>query len=108
MVNVKSYNKIRKKDDLVVAYLNDIKGSKSKPISAEDEKELLIKYYADGTSEAEKTAIKKKIVMSHQRFLYDMANCYSNGDNNMLLELINVGTIGMYVTFDNFDITKDN
>lgn len=108
MISVKNYNKIRKKDDLVLAYLNDIKGSKSKPISPEEEKELLAKYYADGTTEAEKTDIKKKIVMSHQRFLYDMANCYSNGDNNMLLELINVGTIGMYETFDNFDITKDN
>lgn len=108
MINVKSYNKIRKKDDLVVAYLTDIKGSKSKPISPEEERDLLVKYYADGTSEAEKTEIKKKIVMSHQRFLYDMANCYSNGDNGILLELINVGTIGMYETFDNFDITKDN
>ena len=46
--------------------------------------------------------------MSHQRFLYDMANCYSNGDNSMLMELINVGTIGMYETFDNFDISKEN
>lgn len=108
MVNVKSYNKIRKKSDLVVAYLNDIKGVKSKPLTQEEEKEELEKYYAKGTSESEKIEIKKKIVMSHQRFLYDMANCYSNGDDSMLLELINIGTIGMYETFDNFDISKEN
>lgn len=108
MVNVKSYNKIRKKDDLVIAYLNDIKGAKSKPISKEEERELLEKFCAEGTTEAEKTEIKNKIVMSHQRFLYDMANCYSNGDNSMLMELINVGTLGMYETFDNFDISKEN
>ena len=108
MVNVKSYNKIRKKDDLVIAYLNDIKGAKSKPISKEEERELLEKFCAEGTTEAEKNEIKNKIVMSHQRFLYDMANCYSNGDNSMLMELINVGTLGMYETFDNFDISKEN
>lgn len=108
MVNVKSYNKIRKKDDLVIAYLNDIKGAKSKPISKEEERDLLEKFCAEGTTEAEKIEIKKKIVMSHQRFLYDMANCYSNGDNSMLMELINVGTLGMYETFDNFDISKGN
>ena len=108
MVNVKSYNKIRKKDDLVIAYLNDIKGAKSKPISKEEERALLEKFCAEGTTEAEKIEIKKKIVMSHQRFLYDMANCYSNGDNSMLMELINVGTLGMYETFDNFDISKEN
>ena len=108
MVNVKSYNKIRKKDDLVIAYLNDIKGAKSKPISKEEERDLLEKFCAEGTTEAEKIEIKKKIVMSHQRFLYDMANCYSNGDNSMLMELINVGTLGMYETFDNFDISKEN
>ena len=108
MVNVKSYNKIRKKDDLVIAYLNDIKGAKSKPISKEEERDLLEKFCAESTTEAEKIEIKKKIVMSHQRFLYDMANCYSNGDNSMLMELINVGTLGMYETFDNFDISKEN
>lgn len=108
MVNVKSYNKIRKKDDLVIAYLKDIKGSKSKPITKEEERELLEKFCAEDTTEDEKIEIKKKIVMSHQRFLYDMANCYSNGDNSMLMELINVGTIGMYETFDNFDISKEN
>jgi len=108
MVNVKSYNKIRKKDDLVIAYLNDIKGAKSKPISKEEERALLEKFCAEGTTDAEKIEIKKKIVMSHQRFLYDMANCYSNGNNSMLMELINVGTLGMYETFDNFDISKEN
>lgn len=108
MMNVKSYNKMRKKDDFVVDYLKDIKGFKSNPITAEEERELLKKYYNKDTSEAERVSIKQKIVMSHQRFLYDMASCYSNGDNMLLLELINVGTIGMYETFDNFDINKDN
>lgn len=105
---MKRYNKIKKKDDLVIAYLNDIKGAKSKPISKDEERELLEKFCAEGTTESEKTEIKNKIVMSHQRFLYDMANCYSNGDNSMLMELINVGTLGMYETFDNFDISKEN
>ena len=108
MMNVKSYNKMRKKDDFVIDYLKDIKGFKSNPITADEERELLKKYYNKDTSEAERVSIKQKIVMSHQRFLYDMASCYSNGDNMLLLELINVGTIGMYETFDNFDINKDN
>lgn len=106
--NVKNYNKIRPKDELVTLYLNDIKGQKSKPITTEEEKALLEKYYDEKTTKEDKIAIKKKIVMSHQRFLYDMANCYANGDNNLLLELIDVGTMGMYETFDNFEIEKDN
>lgn len=107
-MDVKKYKKIQKKDDLVNAYLNDIKGSKSKPISQEEEKNLLEKYYAEDTTEKERVEIRKKIVMSHQRFLYDMAKCYANDDNSLLLELISVGTLGMYDTFDKFDISKKN
>jgi len=106
MVNVKNYNKIREKNELVDAYLKDIKNYT--PLSKEEENALLKKYYEANTTEEEKIEIKKKIVLSHQRFLYDMANCYSNGDNNLMLELINIGTIGLYETFDNFDINKDN
>lgn len=107
-MDVKKNNNFNKKDDMVLAYLNDIKGSKSQPIKPEDEKALLEMYYTWDLSEDDKTEIRNTIVMSHQRFLYDMAKCYSNGNNSLMLELINVGTLGMYETFDNYDITKDN
>lgn len=107
-MNVKKFNKFTTKDYITIAYMNDIKGSESAPMSKEEEKELLEKYYSSDTTEAERIEIRKKIAMAHQRFIYDMAKCYANGDNELTMELVNVGTIGMYETFDNFDMSKDN
>lgn len=107
-MNVKKYNKIREKNDIVSAYLKDINGAISKPLTKEEEKELLEKYYSDDATEAEKIAIKKKIAMAHQRFIYDLANCYAKNNNELLMELISVGTIGFYDTFDNFDLSQGN
>lgn len=107
-MNVKKFNKFTTKDYITIAYMNDIKGSESAPLSKEEEKELLEKYYSSDTTEAERIEIRKKIAMAHQRFIYDMAKCYANGDNELTMELVNVGTIGLYETFDNFDMSKDN
>lgn len=107
-MNVKKFNRFTTKDYITIAYMNDIKGSESAPMSKEAEKELLEKYYSSDTTEAERIEIRKNIAMAHQRFIYDMAKCYANGDNEMTMELVNVGTIGLYETFDNFDMSKDN
>lgn len=107
-MNVKKFNKFTTKDYITIAYMNDIKGSESAPMSKEEEKELLEKYYSSDTTETERIEIRKKIAMAHQRFIYDMAKCYANGDNELTMELVNVGTIGLYETFDNFDMSKDN
>lgn len=107
-MNVKKFNKFTTKDYITIAYMNDIKGSESAQMSKEEEKELLEKYYSSDTTEAERIEIRKKIAMAHQRFIYDMAKCYANGDNELTMELVNVGTIGLYETFDNFDMSKDN
>lgn len=107
-MNVKKFNKFTTKDYITIAYMNDIKGSESAPMSKEEEKKLLEKYYSSDTTEAERIEIRKKIAMAHQRFIYDMAKCYANGDNELTMELVNVGTIGLYETFDNFDMSKDN
>lgn len=107
-MNVKNYNKIKEKNNIVDAYLKDIKGPKSDPLSKEKEKELLEKYYSEDTSEDEKVEIRKRIAMAHQRFIYDLASCYAKNDNDMLMELISVGTIGFYDTFDNFDLSQGN
>lgn len=107
-MNVKKFNKFTTKDYITIAYMNDIKGSESAPMSKEEEKELLEKYYSSDITEAERIEIRKKIAMAHQRFIYDMAKCYANGDNELTMELVNVGTIGLYETFDNFDMSKDN
>ena len=107
-MNVKKFNKFTTKDYITIAYMNDIKGSESAPMSKEEEKELLEKYYSSDATKAERIEIRKKIAMAHQRFIYDMAKCYANGDNELTMELVNVGTIGLYETFDNFDMSKDN
>lgn len=107
-MNVKNFNRFTTKDYATIAYMNDIKSSESAPLSKEDEKALLEKYYSSDVTEAEKIEIRKKIAMAHQRFIYDMAKCYANGDNELTMELVNVGTIGLYETFDNFDMSKDN
>lgn len=107
-MNVKNFKNFSKKDYLTIAYMNDIKGSDSVPLSKEEEKDLLEKYYSSEATESDKIEIRKKIAMGHQRFIYDMAKCYSNGDNELTMELVNVGTIGLYETFDNFDMSKDN
>ena len=107
-MNVKNFNRFTTKDYATIAYMNDIKSSESAPMSKEEEKELLEKYYSSDATESERIEIRKKIAMAHQRFIYDMAKCYANGDNEMTMELVNVGTIGLYETFDNFDMSKDN
>ena len=107
-MNVKKYNKIKEKNDIVSAYLKDINGSVSKPLSKEEEKDLLEKYYSGEATEAEKSEIRTKIAMAHQRFIYDLASCYSKNDNELLMELVSVGTIGLYDTFDNFDLSQGN
>lgn len=107
-MNVKNFKNFNKKDYLSIAYLNDIKGYKSAPMSKEEEKALLEKYYSEDITEEGRKEIRNKIVMAHQRFIYDLASCYANGDNEVTMELVNVGTLGLYETFDNFDINKDN
>lgn len=106
-MDVKKFNKIRDKDYLVSAYLKEIKGSASKPLTKEEERELLEKYYAEDTTEDDRIEIRKRICMANQRFIYDLASCYANGDNEMLMELVNVGTLGFYETFEKYDINQD-
>lgn len=107
-------------------YLSDI--NKIPLISKEREKELFIEYKASQRRlnkatknpnysleemneirkrEAElQEKIKSEVVAGNQRYLFAMARRYNN--NDILLDLVSIGTIGMYEAFDAYEPSSNN
>lgn len=81
-------------------YLNDI--SKYKIMSDHDIKRILPKAKA-----GDKKSIDK-IVNSNQRFVFSLAKRFSNGDTDLLSDLINEANIGLINSIGLFDLKKDN
>lgn len=109
--------------DSVKRYLADI--NKVKVLTAQEERDLFTKYFDakarlesvknSDMPEAEKTRIiaredalmteiRNEIILRNQRFNFAIAKRYDNGD--ILMDLVNVGTIGMYEAFQEYDINK--
>ena len=97
--------KFIQRDTLVNMYLNDIR--KEIP-DADVERENLEVYYSDESSKEEKLAARNKIVTMNQKLLYSIAKSYSNNDDDLLMDLVIVGSLGMSEAFDKYDIEKDN
>lgn len=97
--------KFIQRDTLVNMYLNDIR--KEIP-DADVERENLEVYYSDESSNEEKLAARNKIVTMNQKLLYSIAKSYSNNDDDLLMDLVIVGSLGMSEAFDKYDIEKDN
>ena len=109
--------------DAVKRYLSDI--NKVKLLTAQEEKDLFIKYFdskarvesvknssmtdADKSriiarEEAIQVEIRNEIILRNQRFNFAIAKRYDN--NEILMDLVNVGTIGMYEAFNDYDLNK--
>ena len=109
--------------DAVKRYLADI--NKVKLLTAQEERDLFIKYFDSkarmesvknsSMTEAEKsriiareealqTEIRNEIILRNQRFNFAIAKRYDN--NEILMDLVNVGTLGMYEAFNDYDLSK--
>lgn len=49
--------------------------------------------------------LRNKVIMANMRFIFAVAKRYDN--NEILLDLVNVGTIGMWESLEKFDYTKN-
>lgn len=87
-------------NDNVMSYLNSIR--KFEVLTPEEEIAEFTKI-KNGT-EKEKISARQKIMECNQRFIYAVAKQYVKG--NDIMDLINVGNIGMEEAIDRFDITK--
>ena len=107
------------RNDLTQAYLRDIK--KYPLITKQEEMDLFTKYedsverlksvqsMENGPQKASIIAreekiqndLRNEIIMRNQRFNFAVAKRYDN--NEILMDLVNVGTIGMYEAFEKFD-----
>ena len=108
------------RDNVVSNYLREI--ANIPVLTAEEEKALLDDYAASlarvqaaqgkdnfhvikAQEEVIQNNIKTEIITRNQRFNFAIAKRYDNDD--MVMDLVSVGTIGMYEAFENFDFTKN-
>jgi RNA polymerase sigma factor (sigma-70 family) len=120
-MNIKAYeNSITIRTDAVKRFLSDIQ--KTKVITSAEEKSLFSKYEdsvnrvnevkasnmpaataANIIAKEEKlqNEIRNEIILRNQRFNFAVAKRFNNGD--ILMDLVNVGTIGMYEAFQKYD-----
>lgn len=97
--------KLNNEDESILSkYLKEVNNGKKLQKNAED---ILLKRYYKSEDAAEKDAIKKRIVESHQLFIYNIAKMYGGNDESLTMDLVTEGTLGMYETFDNYDLNKD-
>ena len=107
------------RNDLTQAYLRDIK--KYPLMTKQEEMDLFTKYedsverlksvqsMENGPQKASiitreekiQNDLRNEIIMRNQRFNFAVAKRYDN--NEILMDLVNVGTIGMYEAFEKFD-----
>lgn len=109
--------------DAVKRYLSDI--NKKKILTAQEERDLFVKYFDSkarvesvknsSMPEAEKTRIvtredalqteiRNEIIERYQRFNFAIAKRYDN--NEILMDLVSVGTLGMYEAFNEYNLEK--
>ena len=86
--------------DLIKDFLKDI--SKYKVLSREEEKNLF-KAYNESENEDERIEIRNKIIMANQRFVFAIAKRYATDDT--LIDLVNVGNLGLFAAFNDYDLT---
>ena len=118
-MNITNTSNFIVRNDLTQAYLRDIK--KYPLMTKQEEMDLFTKYedsverlksvqsMENGPQKASIIAreekiqndLRNEIIMRNQRFNFAVAKRYDN--NEILMDLVNVGTIGMYEAFEKFD-----
>jgi RNA polymerase sigma factor (sigma-70 family) len=119
IMNVKNVTNYIVRTELTTAFLKDLK--KYPIMTKQDEVELFGKYEdsvartneirsaenfpnreaAIAREERMQNEIRNEIIMRNQRFNFAVAKRYDN--NEILMDLVNVGTIGMYEAFEKFN-----
>ena len=91
------------RDDDVLFYLGNIRGNEI--LSAEEEIEIF-NQIRNGATEEERLAARKKLMESHQRFIFSVAKKYANGNNIMdIVQEANVG-LGKAIDEGKFEPSK--
>lgn len=93
------------RDNIVDMYLKDIK--KTNP-DADKEKDLVSIYYSETSTPEEKTAARNEIVAMNQRYVFSIAKLYAGGNNELLMDLVNEGNLGLIEAFSHYDIETGN
>lgn len=103
----KNFNKkvFTSREGVVDMYLKDIR--KTMP-DADVERDLVSKYYSSTSTPEEKLDARNKIVTMNQKFVFSLAKAYASNDDTLLMELTQVGNMGMIDAFDHYDISLGN
>lgn len=102
-MNIKTKASFVERNEIIDKHLKEI--NKYKLMTESEEKDLFVKYESAKT-QAEKDSIRNEIIERNLRFNYAIAKRYSNG-GELLQDLIDVGIVGMYEAFDNYDWRRD-
>ena len=105
MNRITDKKKFIQRDTLVNMYLNDIR--KEVPDADVERKNIEVYYSSDSTPE-QKLEARNNIMTMNQKLLYSIAKSYSNNDDELLMDLVIVGNLGMSEAFDKYDLEKDN
>lgn len=101
IVDCKSKNSLYwNRDEITVAYFNDIK---SYPLLTQDEERELLTIIKTEKGKKSEDALKK-LIECNQRFIVSVARKSSNSYN--LLDIVNEGNLGLYKAIENYDLSK--
>lgn len=95
-----TFSPTQRSEDVAI-FLNNIRGYDV--ISAEEELELFHKI-RNSKNPDEAEAARKKLIESHQKFVFSVAKKYASQSN--VLDLVDEGNIGLIEAIDKFDATK--
>lgn len=105
MNRITDKKKFIQRNNIVNTYLNEIR--KEIP-NAEVERKLLETYYSPDSTPEQKLEARNKIITMNQKLVYSIAKSYSNNDDELLMDLVDVGSIGMNDAFEKYDLETDN
>jgi len=105
MNRITDKKKFIQRDSNVNIYLNEIR--KEIP-DADVERKLLETYYSPDSTPEQKIEARNKVITMNQKLVYSIAKSYSNNDDELLMDLVIVGSIGMNDAFEKYNLETDN
>ena len=105
MNRITDKKKFIQRDSNVNIYLNEIR--KEIP-DADVERKLLETYYSADSTPEQKLEARNKVITMNQKLVYSIAKSYSNNDDELLMDLVIVGSIGMNDAFEKYNLETDN
>ena len=105
MNRITDKKKFIQRDTTVNYYLNEIR--KEIP-DADVERKLLDTYYSPDSTPEQKIEARNKVITMNQKLVYSIAKSYSNNEDELLMDLVIVGSIGMNDAFEKYNLETDN